>query len=152
MPLKAINKHACTHARTHTHTHTHTQPKIAEVSSFQGCTSNEFRFVLCKRKAFLSVARYLSLSLSLSGYWRWYPKAASYPKRWICLLFWKQNKRRYPRYMTITKHSLLETLNEVEIRTLRKHAYSNILKILPPNKWKFSDKKILIFFVFLLKT
>ena len=25
--------------------------------------------------------------------------------------------------------------------TLRKHAYSNILKILPPKKWKFSDKK-----------
>ena len=24
---------------------------------------------------------------------------------------------------------------------LRKHAYSNILKILPPKKWKFSDKK-----------
>ena len=29
--------------------------------------------------------------------------------------------------------------------TLREHAYSNILKILPPKKGKFSDK-ILIFF------
>ena len=29
---------------------------------------------------------------------------------------------------------------------LRKHAYSNILKILPPKKWKFSDKKIWFFF------
>ena len=28
---------------------------------------------------------------------------------------------------------------------LRKHAYSNILKISPPKKWKFSDKKTLIF-------
>ena len=31
---------------------------------------------------------------------------------------------------------------------LRKHAYSNILKILQPKKGKFSDKKILIFFIF----
>ena len=30
--------------------------------------------------------------------------------------------------------------------TLRKHAYSNKLKILPPKKWKFSDKKIRFFF------
>ena len=32
----------------------------------------------------------------------------------------------------------------VQINTtfsLRKHAYSNILKILPPKKWKFLDKK-----------
>ena len=39
--------------------------------------------------------------------------------------------------------------------TLRKHAYSNILKILPPKfsilEVKFSDKKSLIFFTFLLK-
>ena len=35
---------------------------------------------------------------------------------------------------------------------LRKHAVSNILKILQPNTGKFSDKKILIFFLFLLKT
>ena len=31
-------------------------------------------------------------------------------------------------------------------RTLRKHAYSNILKILPPKKGKFSDKIFDIFF------
>ena len=36
--------------------------------------------------------------------------------------------------------------------TLRKHAYSNILKILPPKNGNFSDKKNLIFFIFLLKT
>ena len=33
---------------------------------------------------------------------------------------------------------------------LRKHAYSSILKILPPNNGNFSDKKNLIFFIFLL--
>ena len=31
--------------------------------------------------------------------------------------------------------------------TLRKHAYSNILKILPPKKWKFSDKNPDIFHI-----
>ena len=36
--------------------------------------------------------------------------------------------------------------------TLRKHAYSNILKILPPKKWNFSDKKFWYFFSILLKT
>ena len=36
-------------------------------------------------------------------------------------------------------------------RSLRKHAYSNILKILPPKNGNFSDKN-LIFFIFLLKT
>ena len=36
--------------------------------------------------------------------------------------------------------------------TLRKHAYSNTLKILLPKNGNFSDKKILIFFIFLLKT
>ena len=30
--------------------------------------------------------------------------------------------------------------------SLRKHACSNILKISPPKNWKFSDKKLLIFF------
>ena len=30
---------------------------------------------------------------------------------------------------------------------LRKHAYSNILKILPPKKWKFSDKNSDIFHI-----
>ena len=35
--------------------------------------------------------------------------------------------------------------------TLRKYTYSNILKILQPKKGKFSDKKDLIFFIFLLK-
>ena len=32
-------------------------------------------------------------------------------------------------------------------RTLRKHAYSNILKILPTKKWKFSDKNSDIFHI-----
>ena len=32
--------------------------------------------------------------------------------------------------------------------TLRKHAYSNILKILSPKKWKFSHKKFLYFTYF----
>ena len=36
--------------------------------------------------------------------------------------------------------------------TLRKHAYSNTLKILPPQNVKFQIKKNLIFFIFLLKT
>ena len=35
--------------------------------------------------------------------------------------------------------------------TLRKHAYSNILKILPPKNEIFQIKKNLIFFIFLLK-
>ena len=35
---------------------------------------------------------------------------------------------------------------------LRKHANLNTLRILPSKKWKFSDKKNLIFFMFLLKT
>ena len=38
------------------------------------------------------------------------------------------------------------------LQTLRKHAYSNTLKNLQPKKGKFSDKKILIFFIFFLKT
>ena len=35
--------------------------------------------------------------------------------------------------------------------TLRKHTYSNILKILPPKKNENFQIKILIFFLFLLK-
>ena len=35
--------------------------------------------------------------------------------------------------------------------SLRKQAYSNILKIVPKKKWKFSDKYS-DFFLFLLKT
>ena len=35
--------------------------------------------------------------------------------------------------------------------TLRKHAYSNILKILPPKKWKISDKKFWYFSYFCSK-
>ena len=35
--------------------------------------------------------------------------------------------------------------------TLRKHAYSNILNILPPKKWKFSDKKLWYFSYFCSK-
>ena len=37
------------------------------------------------------------------------------------------------------------------LRTLQKHAYSNIVKILPPNNEYFQIKN-LIFFMFLLKT
>ena len=37
-------------------------------------------------------------------------------------------------------------------RSLRKHAYSNILKILQPKKKENFQIKILIFFIFLLKT
>ena len=40
---------------------------------------------------------------------------------------------------------------EIYCLTLRKHAYSNILKILPPKNEKI-EIKILIFFKFLLKT
>ena len=36
--------------------------------------------------------------------------------------------------------------------SLRKHAYLNILKILPPKNENFQIKKTLIFFIFLLKT
>ena len=35
---------------------------------------------------------------------------------------------------------------------LRKHGYSNTMNILPPNDENFQIKKILIFFLFLLKT
>ena len=41
--------------------------------------------------------------------------------------------------------SLTKELTKIKISahdSLRKHAYSNILKISPPNKWKFSDKTI----------
>ena len=34
---------------------------------------------------------------------------------------------------------------------LRKHAYSNVLKILPPKNWKFSDKKLWYFSYFCSK-
>ena len=37
-------------------------------------------------------------------------------------------------------------------KALRKHSYSNILKILRPKKENFQIKKIPIFFIFLLKT
>ena len=36
--------------------------------------------------------------------------------------------------------------------TLRKYAYSNTLKILPPKNGNFSHKKFRHFFIFLLKT
>ena len=36
---------------------------------------------------------------------------------------------------------------KLQICTLRKHAYSNIRKILPPKKWKFSDKNSDIFHI-----
>ena len=36
---------------------------------------------------------------------------------------------------------------ELGLHSLRKHAYSNILKILPPKKWKFSDKNSDIFHI-----
>ena len=37
-------------------------------------------------------------------------------------------------------------------RPLRKHAYSNMLKILPPENEKFQIKNSDIFFIFLIKT
>ena len=40
----------------------------------------------------------------------------------------------------------------VQSKSLRKHTYSNILKILPPKKNENFQIKILIFFLFLLKT
>ena len=43
------------------------------------------------------------------------------------------------------------TINKTVKESLRKHAYSNILKILPPNNENFQTK-ILIFFKCLLKT
>ena len=53
-----------------------------------------------------------------------------------------------------SKHMLLwvplQQCSGWEIST-KKHAYSNILKILQPKNGLFSDKKILIFFIFLLK-
>ena len=84
-------------------------------------------------------------------------------------------KWRYPRNGTITKLALPRhqkkerwgtnndktnvTYESTDSRTkkncnraLRKHAYSNILKNLPPKKWNFSDKNSDIFFIFLLKT
>ena len=39
----------------------------------------------------------------------------------------------------------------MRISSLRKHAYSNILKILAPKKWKFSDKKSWYFSYICLK-
>ena len=44
-----------------------------------------------------------------------------------------------------------DTGHPVQKGTLRKHAYSNILKISPPKTESF-EMKILIFFIFLLKT
>ena len=37
------------------------------------------------------------------------------------------------------------------LTSLRKHAYSNILKILPPKNWKFSDKNLRYFSYFCSK-
>ena len=44
-------------------------------------------------------------------------------------------------FMRRRRFLLMKSLNTIETPTLRKHAYSNILKISPPKKWKFSDKK-----------
>ena len=41
-------------------------------------------------------------------------------------------------------------INFISVISLQKHAYSNILKILPPNNKNFQIK-ILIFFIYLLK-
>ena len=46
----------------------------------------------------------------------------------------------------------LDLEKETYFKALRKHAYLNILKILPPKNKKNSEKKILIFFIFLLQT
>ena len=46
-----------------------------------------------------------------------------------------------------TKTSCIRTW----LKSLRKRAYSNILKILPPKKWKFSDKKFWYFSCFCSK-
>ena len=58
----------------------------------------------------------------------------------------KTYKIRYPGNATITKNSPPEAP-----KTLRKHAYSNIMKISPPKTESFHIK-ILIYFIFLLKT
>ena len=48
-------------------------------------------------------------------------------------------------------YTLLSTVSTQEYLPLRKHAYSNTLKISPPKTERFQIK-ILIFFIFLLKT
>ena len=46
----------------------------------------------------------------------------------------------------------LNTSQSAHATPLRKHAYSNILKISPPKTENFQIKKNLIFFIILLKT
>ena len=66
----------------------------------------------------------------------------------------KQTKKmsRIRRGKERRKEVKTEKDKEIENIPLRKHAYSNILKILQPKKGKFSDKTILIVFIFFLKT
>ena len=56
------------------------------------------------------------------------------------LLIWS---RYFPYRVDPFQKVLSEKANKQKRQTLRKHAYSNILKILPQKKkkWKFSDKK-----------
>ena len=47
----------------------------------------------------------------------------------------------------LTNYPVLLTTVQIFPHTLRKHAYSNILKILPPKNRKFSDKNSDIFHI-----
>ena len=58
----------------------------------------------------------------------------------IVMCFWKE------------KDLIRNNHDDLKFCALRKHAYSNILKILPPKNENFQLKKKLILFIFLLKT
>ena len=64
-------------------------------------------------------------------------------------LFWFLNFHK--QFHGIMVSQLDATPVHVSPNTLRKHAFSNIMKILPPKNEKL-QKKILIFFIILLKT
>ena len=62
------------------------------------------------------------------------------------------NKHFYDKQISLHHPKIFVVLRyEENFLTLRKHAYSNILKILPPKNENF-QMKILILFIFQLKT
>ena len=78
---------------------------------------------------------------------------------WLCLIAWFRLTPYHPHYDIKAFEDHNENKDQPQhvyhcsrrrvpwAFTLRKHAYSNILKILPPKKWKFSDKNPDIFHI-----
>ena len=71
-----------------------------------------------------------------------YDKQDDYSFRIVYFAFLSSNIPSAPAYGVYNSQ-----LTRYARASLRKHAYSNILKILPPKKWKFSDKNSDIFHI-----